>query len=148
MDFSFVTTNPLWWCRGCSTAWYLSTAIKTKNNTDAKSPVHMRFPPVNSVHITWAAVPCRLSTGLFKKNLQFEIFYIKYNLKAYVNLIRQYISSRFFETNLTKFAVILVKRHQKAGVLRPRGSTITLTKEKTRRKRKSKEKRKKQWVQS
>ena len=108
----------------------------------------MRFPPVNSTHITWAAVPCRLSKGLFKRNLKFEIFYIKCNLKAYVNLIRQYISSRFFETNLTKFAVILVKRHQKAGVLRPRGSTVTLTKEKKRRKRKSEEKRKKQWVHS
>ena len=43
----------------------------------------------------------------------------------------------FLKTNLTKFAVIWVKRRQKAGFLTPRSSKITVTKEKERRKRKS-----------
>ena len=46
----------------------------------------------------------------------------------------------FLNTNLTKFAVICAKRHQKAGFLSPRSSKITVTKEKERRKRKSEEK--------
>ena len=49
----------------------------------------------------------------------------------------------FLKTNLTKFAVIWVKRRQKAGFLTPRTSKITVTKEKERRKIKSEEKRKK-----
>ena len=43
------------------------------------------------------------------------------------------------KTNLTKFAVIGVKRRQKAGFWGPISSKITLTKEKERRKRKSEE---------
>ena len=52
----------------------------------------------------------------------------------------------FMKTNLTEFAVIWVKRHQKASFLGPISSKITLTKEKERRKRKSedKERRRKQ----
>ena len=47
----------------------------------------------------------------------------------------------FLKTNLlTKFAVIWVKRRQKAGFLSPRSSKITVTKEKERRKRKGEEK--------
>ena len=45
----------------------------------------------------------------------------------------------FLKTNLTKFAVIWVKRRQKAGFLAPISSKLTLTREKNRRKRKSKE---------
>ena len=44
------------------------------------------------------------------------------------------------KTNPTKFAIICVKKRQKAGFLRPRSSKITVTKEKERRKRKSEEK--------
>ena len=44
------------------------------------------------------------------------------------------------KTNLKTFAVIWVKRRQKAGFLRPRSSKITLTKGKERRKGKSEEK--------
>ena len=46
------------------------------------------------------------------------------------------------KTNPTKFAIICVKKRQKAGFLRPRSSKITVTKEKERRKRKSEEIRK------
>ena len=42
-----------------------------------------------------------------------------------------------------KFAIICVKKRQKAGFLRPRSSKIIVTKEKERRKRKSEEKEKK-----
>ena len=49
----------------------------------------------------------------------------------------------FLKTNLTKFAVIWVKKRQKAGFLSPRSSKITVTKEKASRKRKSEEKKKK-----
>ena len=45
----------------------------------------------------------------------------------------------FLKTNLMKFAVICVKRHQKAGFLGLISSKITLTKEKERRKRKNEE---------
>ena len=44
------------------------------------------------------------------------------------------------KTNLTKFAVISVKRRQKAGSLSPRSSKITVTKEKERRKKIKREK--------
>ena len=44
------------------------------------------------------------------------------------------------KTNLTKFAVVSVKRRQKAGFLSPRSSKIIVTKEKERRKRKCEEK--------
>ena len=44
------------------------------------------------------------------------------------------------KTNLTKFAVISVKKRQKAGFLIPRSSKIIVRKEKERRKRKCKEK--------
>ena len=50
------------------------------------------------------------------------------------------ISSQFFETNLTKFAVIWVKKRQKACFISPRSSKIIVTKEKEKRKRKSEEK--------
>ena len=49
----------------------------------------------------------------------------------------------FLKTNLTKFAVIWVKKRQKAGFLSPRSSKIIVTKEKASRKRKSEEKKKK-----
>ena len=49
----------------------------------------------------------------------------------------------FLKTNLTKFAVIWVKRHQKACFLSLRSSKITVKKEKERRKRKSEEKKRK-----
>ena len=45
----------------------------------------------------------------------------------------------FLKTNLTKFAVIWVKRRRKAGFLSPVSSKITLTKEKQRRERESEE---------
>ena len=48
--------------------------------------------------------------------------------------------SDFLKTNPTKFAVIWVKRRQKARFLNPRSFKITVTKEKERRKRKSEEK--------
>ena len=54
----------------------------------------------------------------------------------------------FLRTNLTKFAVICVKRRQKAGFLSPRSSKISVTKKKETRKRESEEKRKKQWLHS
>ena len=59
----------------------------------------------------------------------------------------------FLKTSPTKFAVVWVKRLQKAGYLSAKGSKITVTKEKERRKRKSEErkggeKRKKQWLHS
>ena len=44
------------------------------------------------------------------------------------------------KTNLTKFAVICVKKRQKACFLSPRSSKIIITKKKERRKRKSEEK--------
>ena len=47
--------------------------------------------------------------------------------------------ANFLKTNLTKFAVIWVKRCQKAGFLSLRSSKITVKKEKERRKRKSEE---------
>ena len=48
--------------------------------------------------------------------------------------------ANFLKTNLTKFAVIWVKRRQKAGFVSPRSSKIhTVTKEKERRKGKSEE---------
>ena len=46
----------------------------------------------------------------------------------------------FLKTNLEKFAVIWVRRSQKAGFLSLRSSKIIVTKEKERRKRKSEEK--------
>ena len=46
----------------------------------------------------------------------------------------------FLKTNLTKFAVIWVKRRQKAHFLSPRSSKITVAKEKERKERKSEEK--------
>ena len=49
----------------------------------------------------------------------------------------------FLKTSLTKFAVIWVKKRQKAGFLSPRSSKIIVTKEKASRKRKSEEKKKK-----
>ena len=59
----------------------------------------------------------------------------------------------FLKTNVTKFAVIWVKKRQKARFLRPRSSKFTVTKEKERRKRKERgegkeEKKKKQWLHS
>ena len=48
--------------------------------------------------------------------------------------------TNFLKTNVTKFAVIWVKRHQKARFLSMRSSKITATKKKERRKRKNKEK--------
>ena len=45
----------------------------------------------------------------------------------------------FLKTNLTKFAVICLKRPQKAGFLGPISSKIIVTKEKERRKRKNEE---------
>ena len=51
--------------------------------------------------------------------------------------------AEFLKTSLTKFAVILVLRRQKAGFLTPRSSKILVTKEKETRKIKSEEKRKK-----
>ena len=60
----------------------------------------------------------------------------------------------FLKTNLTKFAVICLKRPQKAGFLGPISSKITPTKEKERTTRKSEEEEsrrratKKQWLQS
>ena len=48
--------------------------------------------------------------------------------------------ANFLKTNLTKFAVISLKRRQKAGFLNPRSSKIILTKEKERRKTMSQEK--------
>ena len=61
--------------------------------------------------------------------------------------------TNFLKTNVTKFAVIWVKRHQKARFLSMRSSKITATKKKERRKRKNKEKerrrrKKKQWLHS
>ena len=47
------------------------------------------------------------------------------------------------KTNLTKFAVICVKKRQKACFLSPRSSKIIITKKKERRKRKSEEKERK-----
>ena len=46
----------------------------------------------------------------------------------------------FLKTNVTKFAVIWLRRHQKARFLSMRSSKITATKKKERRKRKNKEK--------
>ena len=46
----------------------------------------------------------------------------------------------FLKTNLTKFAVVWVKKRQKACFLSPRSSKIIVTKKKERRKRKSEEK--------
>ena len=43
----------------------------------------------------------------------------------------------FLKTNLTKFAVIWVKRRQKVGFLSPRSSKITVKKEKERRKKRA-----------
>ena len=43
------------------------------------------------------------------------------------------------KSNLTKFAVIWVKRRQKAGFLSPRSYKLIVTKEKDRRKNKSEE---------
>ena len=48
--------------------------------------------------------------------------------------------ANFLKTNLTKFAVIWVRKRQKVHFLRPRSSKIIVTKEKERRKRKSEEK--------
>ena len=50
------------------------------------------------------------------------------------------ISSQFFETNLTKFAVIWVKKRQKACFISPGSSKLIVTKENEKRKRKSEEK--------
>ena len=55
------------------------------------------------------------------------------------NFLHIYLAD-FLITNLTKFAVIRVKRRQKAGFLSTKSSKITPTKEKERRKRKSGEK--------
>ena len=46
----------------------------------------------------------------------------------------------FLRTNLTRFSVIRVKKHQKASFVNPRSSKIIVTKEKEERKRKSEEK--------
>ena len=59
--------------------------------------------------------------------------------KTFVSDYIKIIPSRLWKTNLTKFAVIGVKRRQKAGFWGPISSKITLTKEKERRKRKSEE---------
>ena len=49
----------------------------------------------------------------------------------------------FLKINLTKFALICVKRRQKAGFLSRRSSKIIVTKEKEKRERKSEEKERK-----
>ena len=55
-------------------------------------------------------------------------------------LLQLYLTD-FLKTNLTKYAVIIVKRRQNAGFLSPRSSKITVMNEKERSKRKiSKEK--------
>ena len=57
----------------------------------------------------------------------------------------------FLKTSLTKFAVIWVKKRQKAGFLSPRSSKIIVTKEKERRKERGEgkeKKKKKQWLHS
>ena len=48
----------------------------------------------------------------------------------------------FLKTNLTTFAVISVKKRQKARFVSPRSPTIVVTKEKETRKKKSEEKKK------
>ena len=50
-------------------------------------------------------------------------------------LLQLYLTD-FLKTNLTKYAVIIVKRRQNAGFLSPRSSKITVMKEKERSKRK------------
>ena len=66
---------------------------------------------------------------------------IQWCLRSRKDIFTDYISlTDFFENQPTKFAVIWVKRRQKAGFLSPRSSKITLTKEKEGRKRKSEEK--------
>ena len=69
------------------------------------------------------------SNDIFKENLQQMTFARKNNVIALV-CMRLYISTRFLKTNLTTFAVIWVKRRQKAGFLSPISSKITVTKEK------------------
>ena len=68
--------------------------------------------------------------------------------KETTNVLVLIYLAEFLKTNLTKFAVIWVKRRQKAGFLTPRSSKIIVTKEKERRKIKNEEKRKKQWLRS
>ena len=61
----------------------------------------------------------------------------------------------FLKTNLKKFAVICVKKRQKARFLSPRSSKIMVTKEKEKKRRKTKNekkigrrKKKEQWLHS
>ena len=80
--------------------------------------------------------PIRASKHLRRSHPESDQSWTRINAN-YINL---YISRRF--SLKTKFAVIWVKRRQKASFLSPKSSKITVTKKKERRKRKSEEKKK------
>ena len=80
------------------------------------------------------------------KELRFRGPYLKSRQMRWYTYI--HTSSWFLKTNVTKFAVICVKKRQKARFLRPRSSKFTVTKEKEEQGEGKEEKKKKQWLHS
>ena len=103
---------------------------------------------------------CILSGVLFIiiwcKFLIYHFLFFMNSVKRFINKVYYYYYvylANFLKTNLTKFAVIWVKKRQKACFISPRSSKIIVTKEKEKRKRKSEEKqrrrrKKKPWFHS
>ena len=108
---------------------------------------HLLFLQIQGKHLQNLRRKCNRSVGHpeVQKNvwsmggLHFE------KMKLFNNIILHVRLTNFLKTNLMKFAVIWVKRHQTVGFLSPRSSKSTVTKEKERRKRKSKEKERRTW---
>ena len=67
-------------------------------------------------------------------------YYVEAAKTIHVCVLQYVFLTDFVKTNLTKIAVIWVKRSQKAGFLSPRSSKIIVKKKEERRKRKSGEK--------
>ena len=81
---------------------------------------------------------CKISAKIFFQNTQVHVTFEK---KSIFQILYAFlILADFLKISITKFAVIWVKKRQKAGFLSPRRSKIIVTKEKERRKRKSEEK--------
>ena len=108
---------------------------------------------------------CILSGVLFIiircKFLIYHFLFFMNSVKRFINKVYYYYCyyyyyvylANFLKTSLTKFAVIWVKKRQKACFISPRSSKIIVTKEKEKRKRKSEEKqrrrrKKKPWFHS
>ena len=156
--FSLTRAGRTWWFDCISYLWAFEPNILNRIASFKRSLTHL-LPSLAILQILMISISLDVAkTWKFHRlpakfsNLGFKLVNLTsiYLLSLFHIIIRICLAD-FLKTSLTKFAVIWVKKRQKAGFLSPRSSKIIVTKEKERRKRKSEEKerrrrKKKQWL--